>query len=95
MLTTNHFFLPEMFILSFHFFPSLSDSSSLSLYSAHPFIKISIDPFPSEVQCPQYSPPDLNISWQSGVSFAYTHWMLVVKCAGAKDHDIAGAKFLL
>lgn len=28
----------------------------------------------------------LKISWQSGVSFAYAHWTLVVKCAGAKDN---------
>lgn len=45
-----------MFTSPFPFFPHLSDShiflSSLSLPSTHPFLKISTDPFPSEVQCP-------------------------------------------
>lgn len=52
----NCLFVPEMFTPSFPFFPHLSDShiflSSLSLPSAHPFLNISTDPFPSEVQCP-------------------------------------------
>lgn len=47
-----------MFTPSFLFFPNLSDShmflSSSSLPSAHPFLKVSIDPFPSEVWCPSF-----------------------------------------
>lgn len=91
MLTTN----PQITYLSlksftprFPFFPNLSDSHiflSSSLPSAHPFLKISIDPFPSEVQCPFSALPSfISRFLGSLVSFAYTDWILAMKCVAAK-----------
>lgn len=57
----------------FPFFPNLSDShiflSSSSLPLAHPFLKVSIDPFPSEVQCPFLALPSFISRFLGGLEY--------------------------